>query len=149
MTDVQQLVDRVEITELVNAYARGVDENRPDAVADLFTEDCIVKYTPRMDEVHGREALAKFLTRALAAFRATSHHCSNISIAFNDADHATATVYLYAWHGYLDDRADFHLWGRYLDRLTRTAQGWRIAERRIEAHGLEASAGEFTMIDRR
>ena len=52
-----------------------------------------------------------------------------------DGDTATSTCYLHAQH-VLPGTAggdQFVFAGRYLDNLVRTADGWRIAERTLEA----------------
>ncbi|WP_425558305.1 nuclear transport factor 2 family protein [Cryptosporangium japonicum] len=56
--------------------------------------------------------------------------------AFPDADHAETTSYLHAWHGVAGADVDPVVLARYVDRLERTPTGWRIAHRRMFAHGL-------------
>ncbi len=144
MTDqLQRLVDRQAIADVIHAYCRNVDLVRPAEVAALFTEDCTVDYGPGLGPpTHGSALLEERLATGLPRFAATSHHVSNIEVDFDgDADMPTAAdtiTYLYAWHRYDDDRADAHLWARYNDRFVRTAEGWRIATRTLTVAGQEA-----------
>ena len=90
MTDrLAELLDRQEITQLVNAYARSVDLNDPDAVAVLFADDAVIDYGRGFpDRAVGPAALAETLRNTLGNVLATSHHCSNVDIWFDSPDDA-------------------------------------------------------------
>jgi hypothetical protein len=53
-----------------------------------------------------------------------------------DADHAETTSYVHAWHGIPDAAADPVILARNVDSFERTPAGWRLARRRMFAHGL-------------
>jgi ketosteroid isomerase-like protein len=132
----RELADRQEIADLIHAYCFHFDNNEPDAVAALFTEDATVDYGPEADTIIGSAAIASMIAAGLErTFAATSHHVSNTQITFDSADHARAVSYLYAWHRYVDGSPDGELWGRYRHRLVRTAAGWRFSELLLEAAG--------------
>lgn len=134
---VRVLRDRLEIADVVHAYAQGVDDQRADAVAALFAEDCEFRAFDRPKGVaRGRSEVAALLGRLLATFQATSHHVSATRIAFTGSDRASATTVLYAWHRFTEERPDGHLWGRYYDDLVREEGRWRFARRelRVTAH---------------
>jgi ketosteroid isomerase-like protein len=126
--------DRAAIEDVLYAYADLVDRARLDDLMDLFTEDAVLDYG------HGRVFTGRdtmrglFADRLLAVYRATSHHISNVRIEVED-DRARATCHVYAWHERADDGATPQVWGRYLDDLVRTEDGWRIARRVIRAAG--------------
>jgi ketosteroid isomerase-like protein len=148
----QRLLDRQAIVDLVHAYCRNVDLVDAEAVAALFTDDCVVDSGPGLGEpTHGAAVLAERLASGLPRFAATSHHVSNIQIEFGDSgDAATGCTYLYAWHRFPDPaQPDAHLWAQYHDRFVRTAAGWRIAERRLEVAGQEAFDVAWHPIGRR
>jgi hypothetical protein len=95
-----------------------------------------VDYGPETATIVGGESIAGTIAVGLdTIFRATSHHVSNIQIAFEGPDAATGVTYLYAWHRYRDDSPDGELWGRYHHRFRRTDSGWRIAELVLRAAG--------------
>ena len=130
------MTDREAIADLVHAYCQHFDENDPDAVAALFTEDARIDYGPELEPIVGRAAIAPRIAVGLTeTFAATSHHVSNMRIVFDGPDEASAVTYLYAWHRYRDGSPDGELWGRYHHRFRRTAEGWRIAELVLRAAG--------------
>lgn len=134
---VRELTDRAAITEVLHTYARLVDERDFAAVAGVFTDDCLAEYGVReTDTLHSSAAVADWLTRQLLDSTATSHHISNVQISFPDADHAETTSYVYAWHGAPGAAVDPVVLARYVDSFERTPTGWRIAHRRMFAHGL-------------
>jgi len=135
-TIVGALEDRQAIADVIHAYCDHFDRNEPEAVAALFTADATVDYGPEAATIVGADAIASTIAVGLEqTFAATSHHVSNIRIAFEGPDAARAVTYLYAWHRYLDGSPDGELWGRYRHRFVRSDAGWKIAELVLEAAG--------------
>ena len=133
---VQELADRQAITDLIYAYCLHFDNNEPEAVAALFTDDAVVDYGPEATTIVGADAIATTIAVGLEqTFLATSHHVSNIQITFDGVDGAHSVSYLYAWHRYADRSPDGELWGRYRHTFVRTDAGWRISELLLEAAG--------------
>jgi ketosteroid isomerase-like protein len=137
-TDIlRALADRQAITDLIHAYCFHFDNNEPDAVAALFTDDATVDYGPESPTIVGSAVIAATIAVGLErTFAATSHHVSNLQIAFEGPDRARSVTYLYAWHRYVDGSPDGELWGRYRHRFVRTDAGWRIGELLLEAAGM-------------
>jgi 3-phenylpropionate/cinnamic acid dioxygenase small subunit len=129
----RQLLDRQEIMAVMAAYTRCADMNQPERQAEVFIQDCRVKYH-LTDWIVGRGALIEALRMALARYSKTSHHLGNIEIDFEGPDSAAAQSTVIAWHRRLDG-SEWTLYGRYIDRWTRTGQGWRLAERELRAAG--------------
>src|SRR5262249_32188736 len=110
----RELLDRRAIAELIHAYCRHFDQNEPELVAALFTEEATVDYGPEFPNIVGAATIAETIAVGLErTFAATSHHVSNIQVTFDGPDHATGLTYLYAWHRYRDGAPDGELWGRY------------------------------------
>jgi ketosteroid isomerase-like protein len=129
--------DRFAIEDLLVDYCLHLDRMDLAALAALFTPDCRVIYgpDPRL-MAEGAPALAASLARMWRWTR-TAHHLSNVRIRAEGAEDARAESCVLAWHERPDGTtATIH--GRYLDRLRRTPQGWRIAERRMEMNGADA-----------
>ena len=125
---VRRLVDRQEITDLIHGYCFHFDNNEPQWIGALFTDDVELDYGPDRPAIHGRGEAEQRLARGLEqVFAATSHNVSNVQLTFDGEDRCTGVTYLYAWHRYHDGAPDGHLWARYHHRFVRTAQGWRIA----------------------
>ena len=129
----RQLLDRQEIMAVMAAYARCADMNQPERQAETFVDDCRVRYHPD-DWIAGRGALTEALRAALARYSKTSHHVSNIEIDFEGPDSASAQSTVIAWHR-RNDGSEWTLYGRYVDRWTRTELGWRLVERELRAAG--------------
>jgi ketosteroid isomerase-like protein len=121
--------DHRAITELFFAYARHFDQNDPESVAALFTDDAVIDYGPELRPIRGRANIAPRISAGLTEiFAATSHHLSNVNITLGDHDDATGMAYVYAWHRYRDGSPDGYLWGQYHNRFRRTSIGWQISE---------------------
>jgi hypothetical protein len=129
----RQLLDRQEIMAVMAAYTRCADLNQPERQAAVFVQDGRVKYHPA-GWIVGRAALVEALRTAIAKYSNTSHHLGNIEIDFEGPDSATAQSTVIAWHR-RNDGSEWTLYGRYVDRWTRTEQGWRLAERELRAAG--------------
>jgi hypothetical protein len=129
------VADRLAISDLVHAYAQGVDRLDPDAVALLFTEEgTFVAYaTPGAAEPtsrsHGRAEIAKAIGTA-RYYRQTTHTIGN-HLATVHGDRATGETRCVAYHVLGDESTEtlmvWHL--RYLDAYARGPEGWRIHER--------------------
>jgi hypothetical protein len=140
-TQLREILDRQEISEALATYCRLADLNRPQEQVACFTDDCRVSYGGPDRWIEGRDALVVSLTRALAAYSATSHVLGLPEFAFaseqGDAGPARAQVStaVHAWHRRRDGGPDFLLYGRYVDEWWRTESGWRLAVREFRAAG--------------
>jgi len=137
MSDNHRLADRQEIADLLAEYCRALDLMDLTAIARVFTEDCQVEYGPeeRMQS-RGAAGVAKSLERMWRWSR-SSHHLTNIQIAFDGPDDARSISYVLAWHE-RPDGSTATVMGQYHDRLKRTQDAWRIAQRRMEMNGCDA-----------
>lgn len=148
--DLAAVLDRHEILGLVHAYCRLCDVADGVGVAALFTEDCRYDHGPGDGAtVHGRERLSALLTQMLDEFAHTSHHSSNEEIHLDGPDRAHGISYILGWHEYRDERPNGVAFGQYEDVFVRTEQGWRIAERKVLAHGHENFNYDMHWIARR
>ena len=135
--DRHRLADRQEIADLLHEYCRALDLMDLAAIAAVFTEDCRVEYGPE-DRLRSQSAsgVAKSLERMWRWAR-TSHHLSNVQIAFESPDLARSVSYVLAWHE-RPDGSTATVMGQYHDQLVRRKDGWRIAERRMDMNGCDA-----------
>ncbi len=134
----QQLADKQAIAEVLFAYCAHLDKMDLDALAELFTKDCVVDYGPGPGlQSHGSDGLRHDLARMWRWAR-TSHHLSNVTVTLeDDGRQASATSYVMAWHE-RPDGSTATMMGRYEDRLVREGGRWRIARRRQELTGNDA-----------
>lgn len=135
MTDAERLAAEWACTRLINLYTLLNDAADWDAVAALYTPDGRMARPSAPDKpVIGREAiLAAFRSRPP---RAARHVISNIVVDVESETNARArcVIVLYQGTGETKDGLPVRdtggpLIGTYTDRLRRTAEGWRFAER--------------------
>jgi ketosteroid isomerase-like protein len=129
--------DRAAIADLLADYCRHLDAMDLPALAALFTRDATATYgdTAALNAT-GRAAIAASLAR-MWRWQRTAHHLTTLRLWADGPDAARSEARVIAWHERPDGRtATVH--GRYLDRLLRTPDGWRIAHRRMEALGSDA-----------
>lgn len=135
MTEDERRAIEIDCERLIKRYVNFNDAQDWPAVAALYTEDARFARPSKPDEfVEGREAiLAGFLARPA---RAQRHVIANVVVDVDDADHARAFSVIVL---YMGDKADdgglpvqdpkSPLIGTFTDKLVRTAEGWRFAER--------------------
>ena len=142
---IQEMIDREAITQVLNDFARTVDELDFQAMSRCFTEDLIWDYGPGAGVViNRRDDLVAFVTEAYSPEREvteesmvrvrihkTSHHISNIRVDFEGPDAARSETYVFTWHEMVDDDRPGLVWGKWRDQWTRTAEGWRIHARKM------------------
>jgi ketosteroid isomerase-like protein len=135
MTDEERRAIEVDCERLIKHYVILNDAQDWPAVAALYTEDArFARPSQPGVFVEGREALlASFLARPP---RAQRHVMANIVVDVEDADHARAFSVIVLYQGdpapagelpAMDPKSP--LIGTFTDKLVRTPEGWRFAER--------------------
>ena len=135
MNDDQRRAIEADCARLIRLYVNLADAGQWDKVAALYTQDGRFARPSRPgDFVNGREAiLASFTARPS---RPQRHAVANIVVDVADDGHATAFSVMLLFTGEVADDGGLPLRdgtgplvGSYTDRLVRTAEGWRFAER--------------------
>lgn len=134
--DLGALLAHQDITDVLVAYCCHLDRMDLGALATLFTEDCAVVYgeDPAL-AAHGRSHLEQSLAR-MWRWKRTAHHLANVRITFAGPNSAESESYVHAWHETPDGRTAT-IFGRYLDTLVRTPEGWRISRRQMDMNGAD------------
>ena len=142
--DLQEIQDRIEITELMHLYAEMVDQREWKMMDRIFALEATIDYASTGGHAGPfRETLA-WLDRALESWPINLHIVTNLIIEI-DGDEATSRCYFHAPMGRnAPDGSQFIITnaGRYLDRLIRTNSGWRIIARRCEQTIMQGSLPE-------
>ena len=131
MLGMQEISDRLEIQELLCRYSNAIDQREYERLDEVFTPDAFIDYRA-MGGIAGRYPEVKaWLGPALQAFPNYYHLIANTQITLC-GDSAIARTVCFnpmevALPGGGTQTMFLGLW--YLDKLTRTPQGWRIAER--------------------
>jgi ketosteroid isomerase-like protein len=136
----QWLVDRAQISDLLFSFARAIDTKDWQAYANNFTETGVLELPwPTADGItpaghNGRAGLADYVAKGLGGFVATHHLSANHQITV-DGDTATSTSYCQCIHRRSeDDISDvWELGGWYTNSYLRTADGWKFTRVRLEA----------------
>jgi 3-phenylpropionate/cinnamic acid dioxygenase small subunit len=122
--------DRLEIDDLLTRYTVAIDNKDWDLLATCFTPDAHIDYSASGGTEGKYPEVAAWLGETLAAFPMTQHFCTNRTVTLA-ADTATVRSYFYNPMGFPDAEGQklMFVGGYYNDRIVRTADGWRIAER--------------------
>ncbi len=133
MTDEQRRAIEADVTRLIHQYVWSNDAQDWDSCAALYTEDAIFRRPSGGDPVIGRAAILTSFTARPP--RAQRHVMANILVdVVNETEaHAKSVIVLYmgdaAEEGLPVQDPKSPLIGTYEDRVVKTADGWRFAER--------------------
>jgi 3-phenylpropionate/cinnamic acid dioxygenase small subunit len=138
------LLDREAIRALQTRYALALDSKDWDLLRTCFTENAVADYGALAAVNEGREAIVERCLRALDGLDSSQHLLGNHWVEV-DGDTARAGCYLHAQHHLVSPSGlnTFVVGGTYRDEIVRTAEGWRIARRTLEASWLDGNAGIF------
>lgn len=135
MTENERRAIEQDCERLIRQYVNLNDAQDWPAVAGLYAEDArFARPSSPGEFVEGREAiLASFLARPA---RAQRHVIANTVVEVEDADHASAFSVIILYMGDVAEGGGLPvqdpkspLIGTFTDRLVRTGEGWRFAER--------------------
>ena len=132
--EIQRLVDRAAIHDLHVRYFQGIDAADRAAVRSCFTEDVRADYDRRrfvqgIDEL--MDVFQAFRKRASGDWKATTHFMGNLiyrALAHDAAETEVYALALLVTPGTGCDQVAMRSL-RYLDRLRRSGEGWRICDR--------------------
>lgn len=128
----QALLDKQAISELINAYCVAADRHDYDKMRTLYHEDAV--------DDHGgfyKGLATEFIDRLpqiQAPMKILHHNLTTINIAL-EGDYAEGEVYVLAFHQVeTDDGAvDLLIGGRYLDKYEKRGGSWKYIERAVVA----------------
>ena len=127
----QEISDRLEIQDLLTRYSYAVDDRDWDAYRRVFTADAVIDYTAFGGPRGGVEDMVAYLPKALTRILSGQHVITNTLIELDGDSARVRTVCqcpMVLDLGEGRSQVFFQgLW--YRDRLSRTLDGWRIAER--------------------
>lgn len=134
-----------ELHQLQERYINALDNDRLEEWPEFFTDDCLYEIVPRENEDAGLpigiiycDSKKMLRDRVLSlrhanVYEAHTYRHMTSGLVFKELDEATVEAESsYVVVQTLQDGQSFvYQAGRYLDRLVRTAAGWRYASRRV------------------
>ena len=149
--DVQALLDKQAITEVLHRYCRGIDRADRATLASAYWPDA---YEEHASEYNGPVAgFFDYAMKAVARMH-TAHRLSNILIDVVSPTRAVAESYVWAYHSVPPELGEYDLiaGGRYLDKLEKRGGEWRILHRDlmidfIQKHRSETDLGVFGALE--
>lgn len=134
LAELQRLIDRAAIQDVLARYFQGIDAADKDQVRTCFTDDIRAAYDGRGSAENIEELMNTFhafKNKASGAWKATSHFMGNLSFMLLRDDVAETETYAIAFLSTTHPSGDRIVMRslRYLDRLRKTKDGWRISER--------------------
>lgn len=131
MLTLEQISDRLELTQLVHDYAYAIDEKAFERLDKVFTPQAFIDYTA-MGGIKGEyPQIRAWLPEALKHFPHYMHFVGNLSFEIRGD---TATGKVACFNPMVIPRQEggtetmfLGLW--YFDQYARTQEGWRISER--------------------
>ena len=141
-TGAQYLLDRAAIHDLHARYFHGLDRSKPEQVRGCFTDDVLAYYDGRsalrpggQSPIRGIDALLDslitFKNQQSGKWKVTTHFMGNLNFTTLDGKVAETETNAIAFIVLANESADQVALRslRYMDRLRRTNEGWRIGER--------------------
>ncbi|WP_280419621.1 nuclear transport factor 2 family protein [Nocardia carnea] len=123
--------DRDAIADTVNRYTYALDERNWPRLDEVFAPDAVARYgAAAAPAVRGRPEIVAMIRSFLDRCGPSQHLLGNHVIDI-DGDTATSICKARVLHIGAGENSNltYECVGVYRDRLTRTEQGWRIAER--------------------
>ena len=131
MMSLQEISDRLEIQDLFARYCFAIDERDWDALDRVFTPDAQIDYSETGGAAGTFAQIKAWLPVALDRFPMFQHMVATTKLDL-DGDTARARTILFnpmVHRSAVGEEQVFFIGLWYRDRLVRTPDGWRIAER--------------------
>jgi anthranilate 1,2-dioxygenase small subunit len=134
-----------EIDQLNERYCAALDNDRLEEWATLFTEDCLYEIVPKENADLGLPIgliycnNQRMLRDRVVSLRHASiyedHSCRHMTSGLVLQQQADGSVQAESSYVVIQTRTNgdsfVYQAGRYLDRIVRTSEGWRYAQRRV------------------
>lgn len=127
---IKELLDKQEITEVMNRYLRGLDRVDADLIASVYHEDATDDRGPEVSRGGAIKDFVPWCIGVLESLKSTWHQLGNVDIKL-DGDKAFCESYFFAYHQIAKETGDVDLIisGRYLDRFEKRDGVWKISHR--------------------
>ncbi len=127
----QEISDRFEIQDLLIRYTRAIDTRDYALLDTCFLPDAYVDYVSSGGIKGKYPEVRAWLEKALAPFATMMHMIAPPTLEL-DGDKANSRTYVINPMGFANPDGSLHVFtvcAHYVDKLVRSDDGWRIAER--------------------
>jgi len=129
MLSLEEISDRLEIQQLLAAYATAVDGGRFEDVENLFTDDALIDLSATGGPYGPYGEVMSWMSETLRGFGGYMHVVSSTDLRL-DGDAATArTACVNPLALDTDSKAVYLICFWYDDEFVRTGDGWRFRSR--------------------
>ena len=128
--DLAELADRLAIMDVLAQHSRGVDRADETTLKSAYWSDAEVDYGAYKGPAH---AFCEMLPKVIRGWAATHHQIGNVNMHI-EGGNARVETYVSANHFHRADGSvdrEMMYFGRYLDRMQRRGDVWKIAHRRV------------------
>jgi len=141
------LEDERAILRTLHRYGQAIDYGAEEAWVDCFAEDGVFDIRSRLDHygsrvVRGRDELRRFVSRHTRAPELWHKHLVVEPLIELDGDEARCSSYFAVLVEH-EQAPLVRVFGRYRDRLVRTGDCWRFAERIAEVESMRPGLPPF------
>ncbi|HWV26531.1 MAG TPA: nuclear transport factor 2 family protein [Aeromicrobium sp.] len=137
--DLQQISDRLQISDVVTGYTRAVDLREWDRLDDVFTADARIDYTSTGGSAGTRDEIKAWLAQTLPLFFSDwLHLVGQLDVTFDGPDAADVSAY-FTNPMTLTNGEPVEVAGIYHHRMVRTPVGWlseQLIEQKVWSRGL-------------
>ena len=131
---IDQLESRHALRDLVSDYCHGFDKHDLPRFMNIWWEDCVWDIGAPFGSFAGHEGVRSAVTDILWPFwRETHHLTTNLTLRFDDADHARGECNVDCLGASMDDQP-LMVGASYLDKFERRNGIWRIKQRDVTLH---------------
>ncbi len=130
---------------LQSRYVNALDNDRLEAWPDFFVEDCLYEIVPRENEDAGlpigiihctnqrmlRDRIVSLRNANIFEEHAYRHMTSGLTVVEQSANEVRTESSYVVVQTLTSGESFIYQAGRYLDRVVRTPDGWRYAEKRV------------------
>ncbi len=131
MYSLQEISDKLEISELLTRYCNAIDSGNWEELDSVFCKDAYIDYSAMGAIAGSLSEIKEFLAKHLPGLTSYQHMVSNITIDITgDSANVRSICHNPFVVGTGSDESSVVLCGLwYRDVLVRTQVGWRIQER--------------------
>jgi anthranilate 1,2-dioxygenase small subunit len=145
MTNMTDMTLWFALHQLQEAYVHALDNDRLEEWPEFFTDDCLYEIIPRENADAGlpigiiycdskrmlRDRVLSLRHANIYEAHSYRHMTSGLMIKAIDADTAETESSYLVIQTLQDGESTVYQAGRYIDRVVRTAAGWRYAKKRV------------------